>query len=60
MLCFQKGGEKLLKYYGGSYIRALQSLYPELKLERERFLKRLGVIILLVEHFWANKTDLFV
>jgi hypothetical protein len=45
---FQKDGAALLRYYGGSHIRALQALYPELNLKAEKFLKHLGLILLSV------------
>jgi len=32
------GGQSLLHYYNGSYIRALEKLYPELTLKKENFL----------------------
>jgi hypothetical protein len=34
---FQYGGAALLRYYEGSHVKALQSLYPELKLDEHRF-----------------------
>jgi hypothetical protein len=35
----QRGGAAMLRYYKGSHVSALQSLYPELKLSEQRFLR---------------------